>query len=210
MRAVVHDRYGPPEVLRLDEVERPVPGDDEVLVRVHATTVTQTDCHMRRARPLCLAFHARAPEAEEPGPRRGARGRGRGRGLGGHRVRPRRPGVRDARGRSRRARLRPGGGRARSHPGGHVVRRRGRGVRRGVPGHGAPSRRRRGRGHAPPRVRRLRIVRHGGRADRQAPRRARHGRVRHEEPRARPLARCRRGDRLHAGGLHEERSGPTT
>jgi NADPH:quinone reductase-like Zn-dependent oxidoreductase len=48
MRAVVHDRYGPPEVLRLDEIERPVPGDDEVLVRVHATTVNQTDCHVRR------------------------------------------------------------------------------------------------------------------------------------------------------------------
>ena len=52
MRAIVHDRYGPPEVLRVDEVERPVPSDDEILVRVHATTVTQTDCHMRRARPL--------------------------------------------------------------------------------------------------------------------------------------------------------------
>jgi NADPH:quinone reductase-like Zn-dependent oxidoreductase len=52
MRAVVHDRYGPPEVLRVDEVERPVPADGELLVRVHATTVTQTDCHMRRARPL--------------------------------------------------------------------------------------------------------------------------------------------------------------
>jgi NADPH:quinone reductase-like Zn-dependent oxidoreductase len=51
MRAVVHDRYGPPEVLRLERVERPAPGDDEVLVRVRATTVTQTDCHMRRARP---------------------------------------------------------------------------------------------------------------------------------------------------------------
>jgi NADPH:quinone reductase-like Zn-dependent oxidoreductase len=51
MRAVVHDRYGPPEVLRIEEVERPVPAEDEVLVRVHASTVTQTDCHMRRARP---------------------------------------------------------------------------------------------------------------------------------------------------------------
>lgn len=49
MRAVVHDRYGPPEVLRLDEVERPVPRDDEVLVRVHATTVTRTDCGLRSA-----------------------------------------------------------------------------------------------------------------------------------------------------------------
>jgi NADPH:quinone reductase-like Zn-dependent oxidoreductase len=51
MRAVVYDRYGPPEVLHLEEVERPVPDRDEVLVRVRATTVTQTDCHMRRARP---------------------------------------------------------------------------------------------------------------------------------------------------------------
>jgi NADPH:quinone reductase-like Zn-dependent oxidoreductase len=51
MRAVVYDRYGPPEVLHIEDVERPVPGDDEVLVRVRASTVTQTDCHMRRARP---------------------------------------------------------------------------------------------------------------------------------------------------------------
>jgi NADPH:quinone reductase-like Zn-dependent oxidoreductase len=56
MRAVVHDRYGPPEVLRVEDVERPVPAADEVLVRVHATTVTQTDCHMRRARPLFWRF----------------------------------------------------------------------------------------------------------------------------------------------------------
>jgi len=56
MRAVVHDRYGPPEVLRIEEVERPVPNDDEVLVRVHASTVTQTDCHMRRARPFIWRF----------------------------------------------------------------------------------------------------------------------------------------------------------
>lgn len=41
MRAVVHERYGPPDVLRVDEVERPVPEEDEVLVRVHASTVTR-------------------------------------------------------------------------------------------------------------------------------------------------------------------------
>jgi len=52
MSAVVHDRYGPPEVLRVDEVERPVPRDDEVLVRVHASTVNRTDCHMRAADPF--------------------------------------------------------------------------------------------------------------------------------------------------------------
>jgi NADPH:quinone reductase-like Zn-dependent oxidoreductase len=43
VRAVVHDRYGPPDVLRVDEVQRPEPKDDEVLVRVHASTVTRGD-----------------------------------------------------------------------------------------------------------------------------------------------------------------------
>ena len=43
MRAVVHDRYGSPDVLRVAEVERPVPSDEEVLVRVHASTVTRGD-----------------------------------------------------------------------------------------------------------------------------------------------------------------------
>jgi NADPH:quinone reductase-like Zn-dependent oxidoreductase len=49
VRAVVHDRYGPPDVLRLEEVERPQPKDDEVLVRVRATTVTRTDTGLRSA-----------------------------------------------------------------------------------------------------------------------------------------------------------------
>ena len=56
MRAVVHDRYGPPEVLRLEEVERPVPEDDEVLVEVHATTVNRTDCGLRSAEPFFTRF----------------------------------------------------------------------------------------------------------------------------------------------------------
>jgi NADPH:quinone reductase-like Zn-dependent oxidoreductase len=58
MRAVVQDRYGPPEVLRIVEVERPVPGDDELLIRVRATTVTQTDTHARRADPFFWRFFA--------------------------------------------------------------------------------------------------------------------------------------------------------
>ena len=49
MRAVVHTRYGPPEVLRVADVERPEPAQDEVLVRVHATTVTRTDTGLRSA-----------------------------------------------------------------------------------------------------------------------------------------------------------------
>ncbi len=51
MRAVVYDRYGPPEVLRLEDVERPVPKEDEVLVKIHATTVNRTDCGWRSAKP---------------------------------------------------------------------------------------------------------------------------------------------------------------
>ena len=49
MRAVVYDRYGPPDVLKLEEVERPVPGEDGVLVKVHATTVNRSDVHTREA-----------------------------------------------------------------------------------------------------------------------------------------------------------------
>jgi NADPH:quinone reductase-like Zn-dependent oxidoreductase len=56
VRAVVYERYGPPEVLSVADVEKPVPKEDEVLVRVHATTVTQTDCHMRAAKPFFWRF----------------------------------------------------------------------------------------------------------------------------------------------------------
>jgi len=49
MRAVVYDRYGPPDVLRLEDIERPVPANDEVLVRVHATTVNRFDTATREA-----------------------------------------------------------------------------------------------------------------------------------------------------------------
>jgi NADPH:quinone reductase-like Zn-dependent oxidoreductase len=54
MRAVVHDRYGPPEVLHLEDVDRPLPKDDEVLI--HATTVNRTDCALRAAEPFFSRF----------------------------------------------------------------------------------------------------------------------------------------------------------
>src|SRR6202035_3650660 len=49
MRAVVYDRYGPPNVLRLEDVRRPVPGEGEVLVKIHATTVNRFDTATREA-----------------------------------------------------------------------------------------------------------------------------------------------------------------
>ena len=56
MRAVVYDTYGPPEVLRIEDVERPVPKDDEVLIKIHATTINRTDCGWRSAEPFIFRF----------------------------------------------------------------------------------------------------------------------------------------------------------
>jgi NADPH:quinone reductase-like Zn-dependent oxidoreductase len=69
VKAVVVDRYGPPNVLRIEEVGRPVPGDDEVLVRVHATTVNRSDCAMRAAKPFFSRFFTglRRPRHRIPG-----------------------------------------------------------------------------------------------------------------------------------------------
>jgi NADPH:quinone reductase-like Zn-dependent oxidoreductase len=52
VKAAVRDRYGPPEVVRVGEVDRPVPKDGELLVKVQATTVNRTDCGVRAAEPF--------------------------------------------------------------------------------------------------------------------------------------------------------------
>ncbi len=52
MKAIVCTKQGPPEVLQLREVEKPVPNDNEVLVRVHASTVTIGDVILRKLHPL--------------------------------------------------------------------------------------------------------------------------------------------------------------
>jgi len=54
MKAIVYTKYGPPDVLQLKEVEKPVPKDYEVLIRLHATTVNRTDCATIRAKPFFM------------------------------------------------------------------------------------------------------------------------------------------------------------
>jgi NADPH:quinone reductase-like Zn-dependent oxidoreductase len=56
MKAAVRTRYGPPEVVRVSEVEKPAAKDGEVLVRIHATTVNRTDCALRAAKPFIWRF----------------------------------------------------------------------------------------------------------------------------------------------------------
>jgi NADPH:quinone reductase-like Zn-dependent oxidoreductase len=69
VKAVVYDRYGPPDVLRLEDVERPVPAEDELLVRVHASTVTRSDVGFRSAEIFISRFFTglRRPTQRIPG-----------------------------------------------------------------------------------------------------------------------------------------------
>jgi NADPH:quinone reductase-like Zn-dependent oxidoreductase len=56
MKAAVYDRYGAPEVVRVEDVDQPVPNAGELLVRVHAATVNRTDCGWRTAHPWFIRF----------------------------------------------------------------------------------------------------------------------------------------------------------
>lgn len=56
MKAAIHTQYGPPEVVHIREIDKPSPGANEVLVRVHASTVNRTDCGFRSAEYFISRF----------------------------------------------------------------------------------------------------------------------------------------------------------
>ena len=66
MRDAIHDRYGPPDVLRIADVERPLPKEDELLVRVHAAAVNRTDCGYRGAHPFFTRFFTGLRRPKQP------------------------------------------------------------------------------------------------------------------------------------------------
>jgi NADPH:quinone reductase-like Zn-dependent oxidoreductase len=56
MKAIVYTEYGPPEVLHLKDVEKPVPRDTEVLIKIHASSANPADWHLMRAEPFLARF----------------------------------------------------------------------------------------------------------------------------------------------------------
>ena len=56
MKAAIRRKYGPPETLTVEEVEQPIEKDNEVLIKVHATTVNRTDCAMVTGKPFIMRF----------------------------------------------------------------------------------------------------------------------------------------------------------
>ena len=52
MKAIIRDSYGPPDVLKLQEIEKPIQKDNEILMKVHATSVNHADSHSLRGTPF--------------------------------------------------------------------------------------------------------------------------------------------------------------
>lgn len=56
MKTIICTKYGPPENLKLNEVEKPTPKDNELQIKIYATTVNRTDCAILRAKPFIMRF----------------------------------------------------------------------------------------------------------------------------------------------------------
>ena len=61
MKAIVYERYGPPDVLQLRDVEKPTPNDDEILIQVHAASANPADWHLMRGSPFPARFEMGFP-----------------------------------------------------------------------------------------------------------------------------------------------------
>ena len=69
MKAIVYHQYGSPDVLKCEEIEKPVPRDDEVLIKVRAASVNPLDWRLMKGKPhiLRLLFGLRKPRSGRPG-----------------------------------------------------------------------------------------------------------------------------------------------
>ena len=56
MKAAISEKYGPPDVIRIENKVKPVPKDNEVLIKIYATTVNRTDCAILQAKPFIIRF----------------------------------------------------------------------------------------------------------------------------------------------------------
>ena len=66
MKAIVCTEYGPPDVLQVKEVEKPTPKEDEVLIRIYATTATPSDCVNRKGDPFISRFFTGLKRPKNP------------------------------------------------------------------------------------------------------------------------------------------------
>ena len=205
MKAAFHEKYGPPDVVELREVEKPAIEDHQVLVRVHASSVNPAEWYTVNGPWFVRLFGTGMRRPKDP--RVGSDLAGRVEAVGGD-VTEFQPGdevfgtggaawaeyaaAREVRLVSEAGRRVVRGGRSRAHSGAH----RPPGSARSRPGAARPE------GADQRRIRRRRHVR---RADREGARCRRDGRVLAAQCRAGASARCRPCRRLLAGGLHEAR-----